>query len=118
MAIIVKTKMAQSLVSQLMGEIDNGLLDTWSYDEDGDFTHTGQWEEKGWFRPVIHEEDVTFIIMGRRGIPMSKMEYSIYHGRFVEALLNHVIIASIDGIEVTKPGQVEEKLSTVTISWL
>ena len=78
-----------TLVLKIRKMIDNGEIDTWSYDKDGDFTHTGQWENKAWFTPKVEEGKLTFLIIGRKSVNMTLTEYSIYHGRFVELLLNH-----------------------------
>lgn len=102
MAIIVKTKETKLLVSKIIKMIDDEVIDTWSYDDDKDFTHTGQWKNKAWFTPIYGENQVKFALLGRKSVNMTLMEYSVYHGRFVELLLNH-FHKEIDGILITGP---------------
>lgn len=102
MAIIVKTKTPKALVSRIIQMIDDEVIDTWSYDDDKDFTHTGQWLNKAWFTPIYGDDFVKFALLGRKNVNMTLMEYSIYHGRFVELLLNH-FPNEISGLAVTRP---------------
>lgn len=88
MAIIIKTNNPNWILEQIHLRIDDSVIDTWSYDDDGDFTHIGQWANKAWFSPVIEEDELIFSIIGRKDVKMTLMEYSVYHGRFVEMLLN------------------------------
>ena len=102
MAIIVKTMSSKRLVNRIINMIDQNVIDTWSYDNDGDFTHVGQWENKAWFTPEYGANEVKFALLGRKGIDMTLMEYSVYHGRFIELLLNH-FPNDIMALTVTKP---------------
>lgn len=102
MAIILKVKNPDYIVERIKQKIDEGIIDTWSYDKDGDFTHTGQWKNKAWFSAISIEDSLTFIIIGRKNVKMELMEYSIYHGRLVELLLNH-FSKEITNIKVTVP---------------
>ena len=43
MAIRIKTSRPLWVINQIKARIDNGVIDTWSYDDEGDFTHVGQW---------------------------------------------------------------------------
>lgn len=104
MAIIVSTLLPNYVVGSIRRKIDEELIDTWSYDEDGDFTHTGQWKDKAWMHPSIDSENntVTFVIFGRKNVEMTLMEYSIYHGRFLEMLINH-FPKEIISVKITPP---------------
>ena len=102
MAIIVKTISPQRLVNRIAKMIDENVIDTWSYDIDGDFTHIGQWENKAWFTPEYDVGQVKFALLGRKSVDMTLMEYSVYHGRFVELLLNH-FPKDILSLTVTRP---------------
>lgn len=42
MAIIIKTSAPAELLAAIKKEIDEEKIETWSYDSDGDFTHTHQ----------------------------------------------------------------------------
>lgn len=113
MAIIVKTNIPKLLVNRLIQKIDDGVIDTWSYDDDKDFTHTGQWINKAWFTPMYDEGVVKFALLGRKSVNTTLMEYSVYHGRFVELLLNH-FHNDIKGISVTKPLEDSSDCSHIT----
>lgn len=90
MAIVVKCNKPRGLVSAIKLAIDNDQIDTWSYDSDGDFTHTAeQWNRRAWLRPVVGEGRLVFNIVAPRTRNISRIVYGIYHGRFIEMLLNH-----------------------------
>lgn len=109
MAIILRLNnkiSSQNLVLDIRNKIDNGQIDTWLYDKDGDFTHSAdQWKNKAWMSPNIFESNPQFIvfgILGRKGTDLSMDEYSIYHGRFTEMLLKQYS-QYIVKLEVTTP---------------
>lgn len=90
MAIRVDTPNASALLSAIKETIDRGHIRTWSYDGDGDFTHTAdQWNLKAWLRPTVQSGTLTFTIVTPKGQRLSKEIYGIYHGRFIEMLLVH-----------------------------
>lgn len=90
MAIIIKTNNGAAIVQAIKKAIDNKEIETWSYDKDGDFTHTAkQWINKAWFRPRLYQGELRFGLLGQKGVDMKKIVYSIYHGHFVEMLLTH-----------------------------
>lgn len=113
MAIIVKTNTPKGLVSKIIQMIDDEVIDTWSYDDDKDFTHVGQWKDKAWFTPEYEEGQVKFALLGRKNVNMTLMEYSIYHGRFVELLLNHFPM-DINSLVVTRPLEDSSDCSHIT----
>ena len=90
------------LVSRIIKMIDNDVIDTWTYDNDKDFTHVGQWANKAWFTYEYKIGQVKFSLLGRKSVDMTLMEYAVYHGRFVELLLNH-FPKDILELRVTKP---------------
>lgn len=91
MALIIKTSDPSRLLSQIKKAIDADKIKTWSYDSDGDFTHTpDQWENKAWLCVKKNSDgELSFGILGQREINTSKLIYAVYHGRFAEMLLNH-----------------------------
>lgn len=90
MAVVVKTTTPKALLSAIKRAIDRGDIDTWSYDADGDFTHTAeQWRRRAWFRPRPDEGRLIFNILPPRTGDVSRLVYGVYHGRFIEMLLNH-----------------------------
>ena len=56
MAIHFKTETPKKLLAAFKKAVDDGHVVTWSYDSDGDFTHTAeQWIRKAWLRPKVVE---------------------------------------------------------------
>ncbi len=90
MSIFVSTKEPNRLVEKIRSDIELKKIDTWSVDSDGDFTHSAeQWRYRAWLRAKIEEGRVVFFIICRKDRNLSVLDYGIYHGRFVEMLLNH-----------------------------
>lgn len=119
MSIILRTNIdTRRIVEDIKGKIDNEEIVTWSYDGDGDFTHSvDQWANKAWLRPVFLEDNpkfMVFAIVGRKGFTISIDEYSIYHGRFVETLLKYYS-KFIENMQVTVPR--ESSLDTSNIDF-
>ena len=90
MAIYFYTADPAKLLAAIRTSIDEGKIKTWSYDSDGDFTHTAeQWKFKAWLRPQIKDGALRFVIFPPMATSLSKRIYGIYHGRFVESVLIH-----------------------------
>lgn len=90
MAIIIKTRYPHVLIDQIKRGIDNKEIETWCCDSDGDFTHSApQWANRAWFRAYFDDNMVTFGIIGRKGVFLTREEYGLYHGRFTEMLMSH-----------------------------
>jgi hypothetical protein len=90
MAIRVTTAQPSALLAAIKKAIDARKVDTWSYDSDGDFTHTPpQWARKAWLRPTVQVGALVLNILNPRGVNLSKEIYGVYHGRFIEMLLAH-----------------------------
>lgn len=90
MAIIIKTNSPAGLLAAIKKEIDEGKIVTWSYDSDGDFTHSPkQWNANAWLSPKVSVGELRFGILKNENIDMSTVIYGVYHGRFIEMLLTH-----------------------------
>jgi hypothetical protein len=90
MAIIIQTPTPKKLLAGIKKAIDEKKVETWSYDEDGDFTHTpDQWKYKAWLRPTTASGVLVLGLLGKKDVKMSKSLYAVYHGRFAEMLLTH-----------------------------
>ena len=90
MAIIVKTSDPSALLKAIYKAIDDKKVETWSYDDDGDFTHTpDQWKNKAWLKPKTYTGELRLGILGPQGQTLPTVIYGVYHGRFIEMLLNH-----------------------------
>lgn len=90
MAIIVKTNNPAGLLRAIRQAIDDSRVETWSYDRDGDFTHTpAQWKSRAWLRPKTYPGELRFGIIKPQHVTLSTLIYGVYHGRFIEMLLVH-----------------------------
>ena len=91
MAVYFDTETPQKLLATFKKAIDDGHVDTWSYDKNGDFTHKpDQWKHKAWLRPKIVEgKTLIFSIIRPEGAKISSPVYAVYHGRFIESMLSH-----------------------------
>jgi hypothetical protein len=90
MALVISTKDASGLLAAIRQAIDNREIDTWSYDENGDFTHTpGRWRNLARLRPMVDVHSLKFGIIGHKDTVLSRATYCAYHGRFMEMLLAH-----------------------------
>lgn len=86
-----KTSTPNALLSAIKKAIDKGAVATWSYDSEGDFTHTpSQWKDKAWFRPkAVSGTELEFRIIRPQGSRVSREDYAVYHGRFIEMMTAH-----------------------------
>jgi hypothetical protein len=90
MALTIQTDSPNALLVAIKRAIDEKHVETWTYDEEGDFTHTPvQWKNRGWLRPRVEAGILRFGLLGQQGVQMTKLIYGIYHGRFIEMLLAH-----------------------------
>jgi hypothetical protein len=90
MAVRIKTKQPAALLAAIRSAIDKGKIVTWSYDSDGDFTHTPQqFKGHAWLRPVVLEEELQLHILRNKTIQPTRGIYAVFHGRFLEELLSH-----------------------------
>jgi hypothetical protein len=91
MAVRFETVDPDELLSAIKSAIDEGHIETWSYDDDDDFTHTArQWEREAWMRPTIKDDQLIFNIVAPINSSITVEIYAIYHGRFIEMALAHV----------------------------
>lgn len=89
MALVFETSEPERLLNAFKRAIDDGRVATWSYDHEGDFTHTtAQWKNAAWLRPRPGNP-LKFNIMCPKDRPISSEVYAIYHGRFIESMLAH-----------------------------
>lgn len=114
MAILINTnKNSYDIVRDIRFKIDDGEIEDWIYDEDGDFTlKDSLLNEKAWMSPTLTEGlqyIVMFNIIGRKGGDLSSDEYAAYHGKFVELLIKYYG-EFITNLIVTMPKKSEDKL--------
>ena len=90
MALVVYTQNPAGLLAAIKKAINDRRVVTWEFDSDGDFTHTPQqWRNRAWMCPTLLQGALRFNILGTRQQPMSKEDYAVYHGRFLEMLMAH-----------------------------
>jgi hypothetical protein len=78
------------LLAEIKNNIDQDHIITWKYDDDGDFIHDkDQWKYKMWLRPKITTTALNFYTIKNSNFNVSVAAYAIYHGRFIEMVLDH-----------------------------
>lgn len=103
MAVSVLTSMPSEIIEDFKSLIDAKIIDTWVYDDDGDFTLLSpRWNRIAWFHPIILNDRIIFGIIGRKGFNISIEEYGVYHGQLVESLVTHYI-RKVNSISILKP---------------
>ena len=90
MAVRAFTDDSKGLLSALRDAIEDGDIETWRIDTDGDLTHTSnQWGGRAWMRPRALEDRLLFNIIAAKSEKMSKTLYGVYHARLIQTLLIH-----------------------------
>ena len=91
MSVKLFSKDPEGLLKAIKAAIDDGKVDSWSYDRDGDFTHNGdQWKYRAWLRPSVTESHLLFALVPRSDEQVTVEDYAVYHGRFIEMVLSYV----------------------------
>lgn len=91
MAIIVKTENPDGLLNEIKRLIDEKVVDLWSYDASGDFSHTPErWINRAWLRPEVGDGELKFGILGTKDSGMTASLYSAYHAFFIQMLLTNL----------------------------
>lgn len=91
MAIIVKTENPEGLLNEIKRGIDQGVIDLWSCDSSGDFSHTPEkWINRAWLRPEVGDGELKFGILGTKDVGMTASLYSAYHANFIAMLLTNL----------------------------
>jgi len=89
MSITIATADPRKLLDDIKVAIGEGRVKAWSFDDDGDFTHTAtQWRYRAWLRPRLLGGYLILTIMAPEDTAMSKAVYATYHGRFIESVLS------------------------------
>lgn len=90
MAVRIYTGNPKTLLEKIKKAIDKKHIITWSYDDDGDFTHTAdQWKNRAWLKPFLGKDSLDLGILNPKETKISTPVYAIYHGRFIEMVLTH-----------------------------
>jgi hypothetical protein len=103
MSITFDTPNPNGLLAAFKKGIDDGHVDTWSYDSDGDFTHTpSQWAKKAYLRPSVVQGALVMKFLGHKS-NVTWPVYGIYHGRFIESMIAHCHELFTNGAATAKP---------------
>jgi hypothetical protein len=103
MSITFETNNATSLLAAFKKAIDDKKVVTWSYDADGDFTHTPQqWLKKAYLRPSVSQGRLTLKFLGHKR-DVTWEVYGVYHGRFIESMIVHCNELFTNGAATAKP---------------
>lgn len=90
MAIYFETNDPARLLRTFKKAIDDKHVVTWSYDQDGDFTHTpDQWQNKAWLKPTVEAGRLRMNVVPNKRYVTTKAIYGVYHGRFIESMVTH-----------------------------
>jgi hypothetical protein len=87
MSLTIKTNNPAGLLTAIKKAIDEETIETWSYDSDGDLTHTPtQWKGKAYLKPSIENAgELNFTILKPHGVDaLTDPIRGVYHGRFIE----------------------------------
>lgn len=104
MAVYFLTTQPKILLSDFKRKIDESVVVTWSYDQDGDFTHTAdQWKYKAWLRPKIESDRLVFYLLKNSKQTLTPAIYGIYHGRFIESIVTHCDKLFTNGVATAMP---------------
>ena len=67
MAVNFETADPAKLLAEFKKAIDDKKVVTWSYDKQGDFTHTpNQWKDQAWLRPTVYTGRLTMNLLGHK----------------------------------------------------
>lgn len=90
MAVAFKTADPAGLLARIKRAINDGSVDTWAYDKDGDFTHTPtQWKNKAWLRPSVQSGQLLMTTINPKNAGITWEVYGVYMGRFTEMMTAH-----------------------------
>jgi hypothetical protein len=90
MALYFLTDNPNGLLSAFKKAINDGHVATWSYDKDGDLTHTApQWKNLAWLRPSTVAGQLVLNTIKPKDANITWEVYGIYHGRFIESMIIH-----------------------------
>lgn len=91
MALHFDTKTPKLLLKSFKSAVDQGQVEAWSYDTDGDFTLAAhEWRRQAWLRPkIIERQELRVYILTPVETRLTTEAYAVYHSAFLEAMLQH-----------------------------
>ena len=115
MAVRLFTKEADALLAAIKRAVDEGHIDTWSYDDEGDFTHTThdrQWENRAWLRPRRLKDRLLLNIIFAKNATQKRQVYGVYHGRFIEMAVTHFPAKFTVGVATANMTKEDQELNS------
>jgi len=104
MAIYFSTPMPKKLIATFKNAIDTELITSWTYDKDGDFTHTSkQWINKAWLHPEIDADQLCLYTVAPKNGEISQQVYAEFQSSFLEAMMLHCFTLFSQGIATAVP---------------
>lgn len=87
MAVYFPADKPADLLASFKKAIDEGHVETWAYNDNGDYYHDRpQWKDKVVMRPVVTKDLLQFGIIATG---LTWPVYGVYHGRLIEEFLSH-----------------------------
>lgn len=91
MALYLVTEQPAALLTAFKRAIAAGSVETWECDNSGRFTHTpAQWHLRAWMKPSVDKGRLAFYIAPGVNYHLNEMTYAVYHGRLLEAFIEHM----------------------------
>jgi hypothetical protein len=86
----VRTDNPSDLLASIDNAINDGTIDLWAVDDDGDYSLTDDdRSEVAWMRPFVESDnEIVFSIIGVDERDMTVAEYAKLHSEFLRMLLN------------------------------
>jgi len=104
MSLSFDTPNPAALLQSFKKAIDNKKVTTWTYDADGDFTHSpDQWRNKAWLRPRVANGQLTMNILKPQNATVSWEVYGVFQGRFAESVTVHCHDQFSQAVATAKP---------------
>jgi hypothetical protein len=104
MAIYFTTLTPKKLLASFKDAIDEEIITDWTYDQDGDFTHTSRLLiNKAWLHPEVGEDSLSFFTLPPKNGTISHELYATYHSSFMESMMRHCHTGFSEGTATAQP---------------
>jgi hypothetical protein len=90
MPVSLPTSDPKGLLEKIRKTIEGKAVKTWEFRKDDRIIHNPeQWEKVAWFTSDIKEGVLAFNIVVPKGTTLTKGQFSILYGHFIEMLISH-----------------------------
>jgi hypothetical protein len=84
----LKTNDPSGLLAAIKKRIDSRDIQSWFYDNDGDFTlKAPRWEFEAWLRPAVEIGSLNMAIVAPLNERLSAETYAVFHAQFMQMVL-------------------------------